>query len=234
MDDGREEEKGIIVMMQLTAAMIGMLGGPALQVLMVLAIENGQRSLSFLQDMTNLSDKTLHQATRKLVTMGFIHEQTINREKVFRIANIEQLPLGAVLPEPTEETTEEPEDETSFGNFPKDVLNESMNESDSNDIDDSFIDSCDGRKNSESPETVTAAELRGFGFYGRGIGEILKIQGLTLREIRYHVQNAPSLGAALARIKKRQPVPGGWESDRTALEDRRKYVEGAFSEFIEH
>jgi biotin operon repressor len=75
--------------------------------------------------------------------------------------------------------------------------------------------------------------LKKLGFYGRGITDLMAIEGLTMREVLYHVKTAPSLGAALARIRKRQKAPpDGHERDGPG--DRRKYIEGEFADFIEH
>lgn len=226
-------------MMQLTAAMVGMLGGPALQVLMVLAIEQEWRSIGFLQDMANLSEKTVHQATRKLVTLGYITERTMSREKSYRITgDIYQLPLATVELEagPVDSAVDNSAEESSSSvNFTEDALNESMNQSDSIDIDDSLIDSYGDRSGKTGAEgEVTAAELRGFGFYGRGLQDLLAIRGLTLREVRYHVKNCPTLGGALWRLKKRQGVPASFEADVGQGGEENPYLGGKYADFVVH
>lgn len=234
-------------MIQLTAAMVGMLGGPALQVLMVLAIEREWRSLGFVMDMANLSEKTVHQAARKLSTLGYITERTMDREKVYRIAGAAyQLPLGpAELEPPVDKTVdnsvESPairaEEPTSSVKFTEDVLNESMNESmESINESHSFIDGAgtvNFTEDAEDEERPTAAALKDLGFYEPGIGQMLAIPGLTMREVRYHVETADSLGYALARIKRRQAVPENWGRD--GPEQRKNYyLSGKFAEFIKH
>jgi DNA-binding Lrp family transcriptional regulator len=200
-------------MMQLTAAMIGMLGGPALQVLMVLAIEKEPRSLGFLVDMTNLSEKTVSQAVRKLNTLGMITE---SRRYVYQIAGqAVQLPLAAEeLPAETAQAVEEeePEESPELGRKIYDLaLNESMNESDPLINRESLIDSLIDSDAEEvvNSDLATRADLASLGFYGRGLEELLKL-GVLLDDAFYHVQHAPSLGAALARLKRRQPVPADW------------------------
>ena len=229
--------------MQLTAAMVGMLGGPALQVLTILAIEGGPRALSFIMDMANLSDKTASQAVRKLKTLGMITE---NARYVYQIAgNVAQLPLMAQeLPAEAESEIEQAEEEPEGNpmgfspeirseNF-RPALNESMNESESINQDDSFIDSCgDSSEKFRAASDVTAAELREIGFYGRGLKDLLAIRGLTRREVQYHVNTAPSLGAALTRIRKRQPVPADFERD-VGGNDRNRYISGEFAAWIVH
>ena len=244
-------------MMQLTAAMVGMLGGPGLQVLVVLTIEREWRSLGFLQDMTNLSEKTVHQAVRKLRTLGYISEQTQEREKYYRLnGTAVQLPFGTQQETPIgiTQTVEDVADEfvdefvsplqgsqgsdDVFRKFCGSALNESMNQSNIDiNQDDSLIDDDDRKiygddgEDLDEPEAVTEAALLGFGFYGRGVRDLLEIRGLTLAEVKYQVENAPGLGAALARLKKRQPLP---RQERTGGSERAQYVSGKFAEFIKH
>ena len=226
-------------MLQLTASMVGMLGGPALQVLVVLTIEREWRSLGFIQDMANLSEKTVHQAVRKLRTLGFINEQTRDREKYYRLVDgAVQLPFGASLDEPAHpeaieaEAADEDEDDSRkiYGRR----LNESMNQSDIdiNQEIDSFIDDIAGNSGDEPDDPITPEELKKFGFYGAGLSQLAAIDGLSIAEVEYQVQNAPSLGAALARLKKRQSWPGPRKRDAGEGADRSAYVGGRFAAFI--
>lgn len=220
--------------MQLTAAMVGMLGGPALQVLVVLSIEREPRALSFLCDMTNLSDKTCSQAVRKLKTLGMIVE---TGRYLYQVAGeIKQLPLMAPELPAESESAQDPialdDDEQDLGRKFSDLaLNESINESMTlPDEDDSLID---GDASSEIPEKPTTALLQGLGFYGRGIADLLHIPGLEMAEVRWQVEHAPNLGCALARIKKRQAWGDG-RRERDGPGEGKQYVGGKFAAFIQH
>lgn len=217
--------------MQLTARMIRAYKGAAASILL-LYIANGGKPMTQMEMArgSGYRDEAINEAVWMLREDGLITES--GRYTWALLGRAQQLPLGAV------DAGEELEDENRSDavllapDNPELALNESMNESESIYQDDSLIDSSVSSGKTGAEADVTAAILRDFGFYGRGIGEILAIQGMTLREVRYHVENAPSLGAALARLKKRQAVPAGWEADVGG--DGRRYVEGMFSEWVEH
>ena len=235
-------------MLQLTSTIAGSIPANALKVLVVLMLERVPCNKGYLETVTDMSDKTLAKALDQLMLRGMV---THNGGHVYQIASgVQQLPLMArELEEPQEEAVDKPVDnsvDNVFDITPDDPqaeksrkysdfsLNESKNESMNqiNDEDDSFIDGAVVENSGAENERPTAAALKALGFYGRGITEMLAIPGLTMREVRYHVEDAPGLGAALARIKKRQSVPENWGRD--GPNERKKYSGGPYADFIVH
>lgn len=229
--------------MQLTARMIRAYKGAAASILL-LYIANGGKPMTQMEMArgSGYRDEAINEAVWMLREDGLITET--GRYTWGLLSQAQQLPLGAV--DAGEALVEEnrtdvidldPLQGTAAvaPDNPELALNERMNESDSIHRDDSFIHSCEASSGKTgAADKVTAENLSTFGFYGRGVADLLKIRGLTLREVRFHVAKAPNLGAALHRIKKRQAVPDSWEAAEQIGDDRRRYVEGQFSEFIEH
>lgn len=221
-------------MMQLTARMIRAYKGAAASILL-LYIANGGKPMTQMEMArgSGYRDEAINEAVWMLREDGLIAET--GRYTWGLLSQAQQLPLGAV--DAGEALVEENRTDVIdlAPDNPELALNERMNESDSIHRDDSFIHSCEASSGKTgAADKVTAENLSTFGFYGRGVADLLKIRGLTLREVRFHVAKAPNLGAALHRIKKRQAVPDSWETAEKSGDDRRRYVEGQFSEFIEH
>lgn len=225
-------------MMQLTARMVRAYKGAAISILMLFLSEGGRAlSQGEMRRGTGYQDEAISDALQMLREDGLVAES--GRYQWSLLDGMRQLPLGASeefpappIPLPVVEGSRElelgPDD-------PELALNESMNQSDSIDIDDSLIDSYGDRSGKTGAEgSVTAAELRGFGFYGRGLQDLLAIRGLTLREVRYHVQNCPSLGGALWRLKKRQGVPASFEPDVGHQVGENPYLGGKYADFVMH
>jgi hypothetical protein len=193
-------------MIQLTAAMVGMLGGPALQVLMVLAVEREPRALSFICDMANLSDKTASAAVRKLKTLGWITE---NGRFIYQIASAGyQLPLGAEVIESGEavESPVKAQGNLQSGRKISDIEDHDvcMYESDSiNNLEDDPTYMVEvGNSGPESTGNL-AETLEEAGFTEPGLSRLRAMPGLTGRVVRYHAGSAPSLGALRRRAIRR-------------------------------
>lgn len=227
-------------MMQLTARMVRAYKGAAISILMLFLSEGGRAlSQGEMRRGTGYQDEAISDALQMLREDGLVAEA--GRYTWALLDGMRQLPLGdPTLPSPrggverVEEAVEVEARELGPDD-PELALNESMNQSDSIDIDDSLIDSYGDRSGKTGAEgEVTAAELRGFGFYGRGLQDLLAIRGLTLREVRYHVKNCPTLGGALWRLKKRQGVPASFEADVGQGGEENPYLGGKYADFVVH
>jgi biotin operon repressor len=206
--------------MELTARMVRGYKGAAASILLLFLAGGGQPlTQSEMRRGTGYGDEAINDAVWMLREDGRL-VQTARYTWSLLTDGMRQLPVssdGPVLPDPAPDHPELAVNE---------LRNESMNDIE---IDDSLIHS--GSSGNSGPASVDA--LKKLGFYGRGITDLMAIEGLTMREVLYHVKTAPSLGAALARIRKRQKAPpDGHERDGPG--DRRKYIEGEFADFIEH
>jgi biotin operon repressor len=220
-------------MYQLTARMIRAYKGAAASILMLFIAEGGRAlTQAEMRRGTGYHDEAIHDALGMLREDGLVVEQA--RYTWALPGGLRQLPLGRLAePHPHPAVPLQAAEQNQAPDQPELVIHESRKESNSTDReDDSLIHASQGLPVSEA---VTAEDLCQFGFYGLGIDQMLALPGLTLREVRYHVQNAPSLGAALARIRKRQAVPAAFEAQVDDEEqDGRKYVEGKYADFICH
>jgi len=233
-------------MIQLTARMVRAYKGAAISILMLFLSEGGRAlSQGEMRRGTGYQDEAISDALQMLREDGLVVES--GRYQWSLLDGMRQLPLGdPTLPSPRGgepstghrggvERDAEVEARELGPDDPELALNESMNQSDSIDIDDSLIDSYDDRSGKTGADgEVTAAELRGFGFYGRGLQDLLAIRGLTLREVRYHVKNCSSLGGALWRLKKRQGVPASFEADVGHQGGENPYLGGKYADFVVH
>lgn len=212
-------------MIQLTSVMVGHMPGNALKVLMVLMLERGPRSKKFLMAAADMSDKTLSKALDQLAMMGMI---THNGGHIYQIANgVQQLPLMAgELPEPQEEAVDKPVDksvdnvfdipagEVKSRNISDFSSHACMHDSESLTPDlKPEIPACIHGENSENFRTDLEAALIKVGFRDPGLSRLRIQAGLTARIVRYHVREAPSLGAALTRIEKNWHVPDSFEPE---------------------
>ncbi len=203
-------------MIALSARMVRSYKGAAASILLLLMAELRPLTQGEMRRGTGYGDEAINDAVWMLREDGWLVE--VGRYTWALSGGERQLPLGSSEPEPPAPTD------------PELMIHESMNQSDSNQVkDDSLIDDAA----SSDLSGATAADLQALGFYGRGLADLLAIPGLTLAEARYQVEHSPSLGAALSRLKRRQPLPEKAKA-RDAPSDRRRYIEGEFSEFIEH
>jgi hypothetical protein len=227
--------------MQLTGVMVRAFKGAAASIILLFLAEQRALSQAEMRRYTAYADEAISDALGLLRESGLVVE-TGRYTWALLEGGMRQLPLGAV-DKPFEEgrPVDKPVD-NYVDNFqgaelgpddPELALNESMNQS-MNPIneDDSLIDASSGNSGAAADEVPTAAALKALGFYGRGITDMLAITGLTMREVRFHAEDAPNLGAALARIKRRQPAPANWGRD--GPNERRKYIDGAYADIIKH
>lgn len=217
-------------MIQLTARMVRSYKGAAVSILLLFLAEQG-RSLSQaeMRRGTGYADEAINDAVWMLREDGLL---TSAGRYLWALTGGRMLPLGAEEITAEDQEEEAPaEDYEDLGLGPDDPeldlkLNESMNQSmESIHENDSLIHARSGNSGA-----ATREGLRGLGFYGRGLEELLAIQGLTMREVRWQKANSPNLGCALARLKKRQAwgTTGG-ERDGP----KRDYSGGGeFAEFV--
>jgi biotin operon repressor len=226
-------------MMQLTARMVRGYKGAAASILLLLIIEQRAVSQGEMRRNTGYGDEAINDAVWMLREDGLLVE--CGRYTWALLTDMRQLPIGAVPSgNPVDNSVDNFVDNSPVEDLGPDqselALNESMNESMTqiNDEDDSFID--EGSSGISGPaadaDRPTAKALSDLGFYGRGITDMLAIPGLTMRQVRYHAEHAPNLGAALARIKKRQSVPENWGRD--GPNERRKYTGGMYADIVVH
>lgn len=223
-------------MIQLTARMVRSYKGAAASILLLFLAEQRALTQGEMRRGTGYGDEAINDAVWMLREDGLIVETT--RYTWALPGGMRQLPIMApelsigeeqVVDKPVDKSVDNCEAEELAPDDPELALNESMNESiNDSDRDDSFIDSSDRSGNSG---TATREKLAEIGFYGRGLADMLKIPGLTMGEVRYQVEHAPNLGAALARIRARQPVPRFHARDAPPGSE---YISGEFGEFIEH
>jgi len=222
-------------MIELTARMIRSYKGAAASILLLFLAEQRPLTQGEMRRGTGYGDEAINDAVWMLREDGLLVETT--RYTWTLPEGLRQLPIMA--PElPAELSTGAVDNSVELApDDPELALNESMNESiKDSDIDDSFIHSSASpsgapRARSGNSGAATREKLAELGFYGRGLADMLKIPGLTMDEVFYHVEHAPNLGAALARIRARQPV------SRTRIRDDppgSEYISGEFGEFIEH
>lgn len=212
-------------MIQLTARMVRSYKGAAVSILLLFIAEQGRAlSQAEMRRGTGYADEAINDAVWMLREDGLLAEAG---RYTWALTGGKQLPIGAE--DPAEEI---PADEGGVLELGPDdpelalKLNESMNQSmQSINENDSLIHDRSGKTGA-----VTREELRGLGFYGRGLEDLLRIQELTMREARWQAANSPNLGCALARLKKRQAwgTTGG-ERDGP----KRDYSGGGeFAEFV--
>ena len=222
-------------MMQLTARQVRAYKGAAISILMLLMVERRPLTQGEMRRGTAYGDEAINDAVWMLREDGLIVE-TGRYTWALLGDDARQLPIGATdaIEEKTgdqaclsyEEISELGPDDPELAL--KELKKETKKETD---IDLSLFLNGAGP---EIPELPTENSLLDMGFYGKGIEQILAIPGLTMREVRYHVEKAGpgNLGFALARIRKSQAVPESWE--RAGPEERKKYIVGEFSEFVRH
>lgn len=224
------------MMQGLTARAVRAYKGAAASILLLFLVEGRPLSQGEMRRGSGYQDEAINDAVLMLREDGLIVET--GRYTWALLEGARQLPIGAVdaLPEGEVDGGELGPDD------PELALNESMNQGYTESIgDDSLIDGELGpekpelradRRGADLPsELATAAGLQGLGFYGRGIADMARIQGLTMAEVRWQVEHSPNLGCALARIKKRQ----AWgERVRDGPTERSAYVSGEFADFIQH
>lgn len=203
-------------MLQLTSTLVGSMPANALKVLVVLMLERVACTKGYLMTVTDMSDKTMAKAIDQLLLRGLA---THNGGHLYQIASgVEQLPLMAdALPEPEPENVIDLVPVEKSRNISDFSDNACMYESNSQEFNDESPTYMVGRKNSELDAALLDA-----GFFGDGLERLRKQAGLTARVVRYHVANAPSLGAALARIERGWKVPASWEPDGLEAGSERK------------
>jgi hypothetical protein len=227
----------------LTAQLIRSYKGAAASIILLFMIEQRPLSQQYMRRYSGYGDEPVSDAVGLLRDSGFL-VQTGRYTWALLTDGLRQLPIMAQDAEPEALPPFEPvdnpvENSSVFRNSAPEKTELAphvcMNESDSENDDDDEPTCMHGA----APEkTELEQALEDAGFYGSGLERLLVQPGLTARVVRYHVEHAPSLGAALTRIEQRWKVPKSWEPSEPSTPDgarerKKRYGGGQYADFVQ-
>ncbi len=211
--------------------------GAAVSILMLLMIERRPLCQKEMRRGTRYGNDAIHDAVLMLQEDGLIVR--VGNENEYRWALLgdeaRQLPLGAVdVIEESASTEGDVQNLSDPGPAQSDMGDHvCMHDSESDDSYDSSDENptCihGSRSGNSGPDDLETA-IRVFA--DPGLSRLRVQKGLTARVVRYHVANAPGIGAALYRIEHNWHVPDDWERD--ASRTKQKYISGEYADAINH
>lgn len=218
-------------MAQLTSMMVRALRGAPITVLVLLILERKPMEMELIRRHTGYSQDTIHEVVGVLSEYGLINQ--VGRYSWQAMIGAEQLALGEEE-KLDAENAEGAEEEIRSGNIGAGCLESSGGYIDikprENLLPESRGDSS-GKTRAE-PDVGVLEACDDCGIEEPARSRLARLRQVSAELVRKHCAEAPTIGAAIWRLEH------GWRGRRSAKDqennDRRKYVDGPFADFITH